>query len=238
MKTIAIILAGGVGKRMGGTIPKQFLNLNDKPIIAYTIDNFQRCDVVDGVLVVCVKDWIPELRRIVNEFQLSKVQWVVEGGDTSHDSTRNGVFALRHVLEKDDFVIIHDAARPILPQQAILEMMSVAKKYGNASLAIPCHETLIYTDDQASGTSQLDRSKIMRIQTPQTYQYGSILKLYEQADADNLHDFIYADLVAVHYGMRVYFSKGFTNNIKITKGEDLSLCKALMQFSEKELYSL
>ena len=238
MKTIAIILAGGVGKRMGGGVPKQFLNLNGKPIIAHTIDNFERCADVDGILIVCVKDWIPELRTIVDTYHFSKVKWIVEGGNTSHDSTRNGIFALRNILDKDDFIIIHDAARPILPQQAIMEMLAVAKEKGNASLAIPCHETLLYTEDQLSGNSQLDRSKVMRIQTPQSYQYGPMVQLYEQAEKDNLHDFVYADIVAVHYGMRVFFSKGFSNNIKITKQEDIPLCQARMQFSEEELYSL
>lgn len=149
---------------------------------------------------------------------LEKVTDIVEGGgETGHDSTRNGIFRLKDRLGEDDYIIIHDAARPILPQAAIDDMLRVAREKGNASLAIPCYETVIYTDNGTDGSSQLDRSKIMRIQTPQAYRFGSILKLYERAEAENKHDFIYADLVLIHYGERVYFSKGFTNNIKITQ---------------------
>lgn len=216
MKNVAIILAGGIGSRMGGSMPKQFLSLNDKPVIVHTLENFQRNSQINSIIIVCVKDWILHLKEILEEYKISKVVNIVEGGETGHDSTRNGIFSLKNVLSEDDFIIIHDAARPILPQAAIDEMLRVAYEKGNASLAIPCYETVIYTDDGMQGNSQLDRSKIMRIQTPQAYKYGSILKLYEKAEAEDKHDFIYADLVLIHYGETVYFSKGFTNNIKIT----------------------
>ena len=116
-------------------------------------------------------------------------------------------------------------------------MLDVAHEKGNASLAIPCYETVIYTDDGKCGDKQLDRTSIMRIQTPQAYKFDKILELYEKAEKENKHDFIYADLVLIYYGQTVYFSKGFTNNIKITKKEDIPLCKALMKFTEEELYS-
>ena len=182
-------------------------------------------------------EWSARWEEIIDEYKIAKVIDIVEGGDTGHDSTRNGIFSLKGKISEDDFVIIHDAARPILPQRAIEDMLTVAHQKGNASLAIPCYETVIYTDDSLSGNEQLDRSKIMRIQTPQAYKYGSILPLYERAEKENKHDFIYADLVLIYYGQTVYFSKGFQNNIKITRKEDIPLCKALMNFSEEELYS-
>ncbi|MBO4828835.1 MAG: 2-C-methyl-D-erythritol 4-phosphate cytidylyltransferase [Fibrobacter sp.] len=237
MKHIVIILAGGVGKRMGGSMPKQFLSLNDKPVIVYTLENFQRNENIDSIVVVCVEDWIDHLKEILDEYKITKVKWVVAGGDTSHDSTRNGIFFLRDKLEDGDQVIIHDAARPILPQAAINEMLRISHEKGNASLAIPCHETVLFTNDGKSGDKELDRSSIMRVQTPQAYNYKFIRELYEQAEKDNKHDFIYADLVAIYYGKRIYFSKGFTNNIKITRKEDIPLCKSLMLFSEDDLFN-
>ncbi len=237
MKNYVIILAGGIGSRLGGPMPKQFLSLNDKPVIVHTLENFERNKNIDGIIIVCVKDWISHLKEILLEYKISKVIDIVEGGETGHDSTRNGIFSLREKLAADDYIIIHDAARPILPQAAIEEMLKVAHEQGNASLAIPCYETVIYTDDGCSGEKQLDRSKIMRIQTPQAYRYGDILPLYDRAEEENKHDFIYADLVLIYYGKTVYFSKGFTNNIKITRKEDIPLCKALMTFSEEELFS-
>lgn len=237
MRNVAIILAGGIGSRLGGPMPKQFLSLNDKPVIVHTLENFQKNKNIDSIIVVCVKDWISHLKEILIEYKISKVINIVEGGETGHDSTRNGIFSLKETLNDDDFIIIHDAARPILPQIAINNMLEVAHKNGNASLAIPCYETVIYTDDGVQGNTQLDRSKLMRVQTPQAYKYGLMLELYEKAEKENKHDFIYADLVLVHYGLPVFFSKGFTNNIKITRKEDIPLCKALMNFSEEELYS-
>lgn len=238
MKNIAIILAGGIGSRVGGPLPKQFLIVKNKPIIIHTIENFEKNESVDSVLVVCEKNWIDYLSNLIKQYGLKKVNWIIEGGSTGHDSTRNGVFFLKDKIANDDFIIIHDAARPILPQAAINNMLEVAHEKGNASLAIPCYETAIFTNDHQSGTEDLDRNSFMRIQTPQAYEYGPMLSLYEKAESENKHDFIYADLVLIHYGERVYFSKGFTNNIKITKKEDLALCDALMNFTEEELYSL
>lgn len=238
MKTVALILAGGIGKRMGVPLPKQFLEIKGKPVLVHTLSNFQRNDSVDSIVVVCVSDWIEYTWDLVKKYNLSKVEAIIPGGDTSHDSTRNGIFHLRRTLGKGDVVIIHDAARPILPQKAIDEMLRIAKDNGNASLAIPCYETVIYTDDQLSGNKELDRSHLMRVQTPQAYEYSSILELYERAEKEDRHDFIYADIVAVEYGMTVYFSKGFTNNIKITKQEDIPLCEYLMDIPEDQLFDL
>lgn len=238
MKNVVIILAGGVGKRMGAPMPKQFIHVNGKPVIIHTIENFERNEQIDSVLIVCNTDWIDHVKGLVDDYKLKKVKWVVNGGETSHDSTRNGLFHLRNILEPDDFVIIHDAARPILPQAAIDEMLRVAHKEGNASLAIPCYETVIYTDDQVSGIEELDRSKLMRVQTPQAYRFSEILPLYDRAEAEDRHDFIYADLVAIHYGKRIFFSRGFVNNIKITRPEDVPLCESLMGFSEEQLFTL
>lgn len=237
MKHIAIILAGGVGSRMGAAQPKQFLEIKEKPVIVHTLLNFEYNKSIDSVVIVCLKDWITYLQQLVDNNNLKKVKWIIEGGDTCHDSTRNGVFFLRDKLEDDDYVIIHDAARLILPQKAINNMLDIAHKNGNASLAIPCYETMLYTEDGFSGTKELERNRVMRIQTPQTYRYGQILSVYEKAEKDNRHDFVYADLVAAYYGERVYFSKGFTNNIKLTRKEDISLCEALMNMPEDALYT-
>lgn len=237
MKTVAIILAGGVGSRMGESIPKQFLLINEKPVIVHTIENFQKNELVDSVLVVCVKEHISHLQDLVVQYNLSKVEWIIEGGTTGHDSTRNGIFFLQDKLTDEDYIIVHDSVRPIIPQQAINEMLKVAFNNGNASLAIPCHETVIFTEDGLSGTKDLDRKSIMRVQTPQAYRFKPMLELYQKAEKEDKHDFIYADLVLIHYGKRVYFSKGFTNNIKITRKEDIPLCKSLMTFSEEELFN-
>lgn len=237
MKTVAVILAGGIGSRVGGKLPKQFLIVNNKPVIVHTIVNFEKNSRVDGIVVVCEKNWIDYLKQMIDDFKITKIIDVIPGGETGHVSTSNAIFYLKEFLSPDDYVIIHDAARPILPQQAINNMLDVALDKGNASLAIPCHETVIFTEDGESGIKDLDRTTIMRVQTPQAYRYSFILPLYEKAKEEGKKDFIYADLVAIYYGKRVYFSKGFVNNIKITHKEDISLCESLMQFSEEQLYT-
>lgn len=236
MRNVAVILAGGIGQRMGSDVPKQFLEVDGKPIIVYTLENFERNPSVTDVLIVCNPEWIDHCNDLVERFGLGKVRWVVPGGKTSHDSTRNGVFFLKDVLEPSDFVIIHDAARPVLPQMAIDNMLDLAHEAGNASLAIPCYETVIRTEDKKSGIDEIDRDTIMRVQTPQAYRFSLLTDLYDKAEADGRHDFVYADLVAIHYGVRIYFSKGFINNLKITKPEDLHLFGYLLGLSEEELY--
>lgn len=126
MKNYLILLAGGVGKRMGGDIPKQFMKVKGKPIIVYSIENFQRNKQIESIVVVCVREWIDYLKKIIEEYQLTKVKWIIEGGETGHDSIRNGVFFLKDKLEATDYVIVHDAVRPILPQLAINEVIRVA----------------------------------------------------------------------------------------------------------------
>ncbi len=235
MKISAIILAGGVGSRMKSNIPKQFIEIDGTPIIVNTIRNFEKNERVNDILVVCLKDWIPHMKLLVEKYKLSKVKYVIEGGKTGHDSTRNGILYLKDKIEDNDFVIIHDAARPLIPQLIINDMLNKAIKNGNACTAIQCHDTVIETEDQISGNSQIERSKIMRVQTPQTYRYDLIRSLYERAEKDNKHDFVYANTMAIEYGTRIYFSAGFDCNIKITTKEDIAFYKAMKKFSEEEL---
>jgi 2-C-methyl-D-erythritol 4-phosphate cytidylyltransferase len=220
---------------MHSILPKQFIDVDVMPIIVHNILNFQLSNRVDSIVVVCVKDWIPKMQGMVDKFSLTKVKWIIPGGDTGHDSTRNAIFFLRDKLSDDDFVIIHDAARPLLPQIIIDDLMRVAKEKGNACASLPCHETIVVTDNQTDGVEEIDRNKIRRIQTPQAYKYSTIYEVYKKAEADNRHDFVYANTCAIHYGVRIYFSEGFDNNIKITTKEDIALYESLLKFKEEDL---
>ena len=163
MKIDVIILAGGIGKRMGTKQPKQFLKVNKIPIIVRTINNFQHNERINNIVVVCVDHYINKVKSLVNEYHLTKVIDVVPGGQTGHDSTRNGVFSLRDKLKDSDFVIIHDAVRPLLPQLTLNKMIDVALEKGNACLAVPCYETVICTEDGKSGDKEIDRNTFMRV---------------------------------------------------------------------------
>lgn len=237
MKNYVILLAGGVGKRMGGDIPKQFMEVDGKPIIVYTIEKFQRSSQIEKIVVVCVKDWIEHLRGLIAKYSLTKVEWIVEGGDTGHDSIRNGVFFLKDKIEPGDFVVVHDAVRPILPQKAIDEVLRVAHENGNASSSIVCHPPIVYTEDGLSGITDVDREHVMLTASPQVYNYALVLKCYERAEQENKHNFTFTSSLLIHYGERVYFAKGTTSNIKVTKKEDLALFGALLKVPEELLYS-
>lgn len=237
MKNYVILLAGGVGKRMGGEIPKQFMEVEGKPIIVYTIERFQRNPQIDKIVVVCVKDWIDHLRELVAKYALTKVEWIVEGGNTGHDSIRNGVFFLKDKIALEDFVVVHDAVRPILPQAAIDEVLRVAHENGNASSSIACHPPIVYTEDGKSGVTDVDREHVMLTASPQVYNYALALKCYEKAEQENKHDFTFTSTLLIHYGERVYFAKGTTSNIKVTKKEDLALFGALLKVPEELLFS-
>ena len=235
MKIDAVILAGGIGSRMGSSVPKQFLEVDGVPIIVHTVLNFERNEEINNITIVCVKDYADEMRALVKKYHLIKVNHIVEGGTTGHESTRNGIFSLNQELGEKDFVIIHDAVRPILPQKIIDSMIEVALKNGNACLAVPCYETVVLSDDGISGNAEIDRNSFMRVQTPQMYQYGLIRDLYQKAEHDGKHDFVYANTLAIHYGCRIYFSPGFFYNFKITTKDDLPFYRALLKYSEDEL---
>lgn len=236
MKNYVVLLAGGVGKRMQSETPKQFLEVKGKPIIVYSIENFQRNDQVESIVVVCIKDWIEHLRSLIEKYKLTKVKWIIEGGNTGHDSIRNGVFFLKEKCKPDDYIIVHDAVRPILPQKAIDEVLSVAHENGNASSSIACHPPIVYTEDFKSGIKDVDRDHVMLTASPQAYRYSLALKCYEKAEQENKHDFTFTSSLLIHCGERVYFAKGTTNNIKITQKEDLALFEALLSIPEESLY--
>lgn len=237
MKNYVILLAGGSGKRMQSEIPKQFIEVKGKPIIVYTLEKFQNNSQIEGIVVVCIKNWAKHLKHLLEQYRLTKVRWVIEGGDTGHDSIRNGIFFLRDKIAPDDFVVVHDAVRPVLPQKVIDEVIKVAHENGNASSSIVCHPPIVYTEDFKSGIKDVDREHVMLAASPQVYRYSLALECYEKAEKENKHQFTFTSSLLIHCGYRVYFAKGTTSNIKITKKEDLALFEALLSIPEEKLYS-
>lgn len=235
--TIAIVIAGGSGHRMGLSIPKQFINVYNKPVIIYTLETFQRHPQIDAIEVVCIDGWHDVLRSYAQQFGITKLKWIVSGGSTGHDSIRNGVFFLKDKLQPDDFIIVHDAVRPILPQKAIDEVIRVAHEKGNASSSIACHPPIVYTEDFESGITDVDREHVMLTASPQAFKYSLALKCYERAEHENRHDFTFTSSLLIHCGERVYFAKGTTSNIKITTKEDIALFEALLKVPEELLYT-
>ena len=224
----AIILAGGTGQRVGGDIPKQFLTVDDVPILAYTLSAFQNNHDIDQIVVVCVKDWENEVLRYRDEYGISKLIRVIPGGSNSMGSISNGVMGISDIMDDDDIAIIHDSVRPLITSEIISDCIRVAEINGNGCASIPMQETIVKTENRICGNINIDRSNIMRVQTPQAYRYGLLKRLYTRASEMGITDSVYTNTLMLELGGTVYFSKGSTINIKITTPDDLKLFKSLL----------
>lgn len=230
---IALILAGGSGKRTEQDVPKQFMNVYDKPIIIYTLEAFQKHPDIDGIIVSCLEGWEEILRAYAREYGIDKLKWVVTGGENGQASARKALLALQDTCGEGDVVIIHDAVRPMVSSDLISDCIVTCKRYGNGLSAIRCQETIVQTEDGISGNVNIHRDDIMRVMTPQAYLYEKALWAHRTAVEKGITDAVYTNTLMLDLGERVYFSKGSTKNIKITTIDDVEIFKALY-VTEKE----
>ena len=166
---VAIVIAGGVGSRMGQQIPKQFINVRDKPVLIYTLEAFQAHPQVEAIEVVCIDGWEDILKAYAKQFGISKLKWVVKGGKTGQESIRNGVYGLEGILSNDDIAIIHDGVRPMLDSDVITDVIRVCQKYGNAVTSLPYNEQIfvVNQDDESTTDKFIPRETLRRVSTPQ-----------------------------------------------------------------------
>jgi len=227
---ISLIVAGGKGNRMGQDIPKQFLNVMDKPIIVYTLEAFQRHPAVDKILVVCLDGWQEVVRAYGRQFNISKLEWIVKGGETVQESIRNGVFALKHIANPDDIIVLHDSIRPFIEESVISNLLVVCKKNGNAVSSLPYNEQIFKIKDEFSTCEYIPRETIRRVVTPQAYLFSKLLWAYEKAfnEGIGILGSSYTNTMMVELGETLFFSYGSEKNIKITTKEDLEIFKALL----------
>lgn len=227
---IAIILAGGVGARMQQEIPKQFINVNDKPLIIYTLEAFQKHPEIDGILVVCVDGWHDILRAYAKQNQITKLKWVISGGNTGQESIRNGVYALEEICKGEDIVIIHDGIRPLVDENVLSDVIVKCRLYGNAVTSLPYNEQIFVKKDDTRTEEYIPRETLRRVSTPQAYQYGKLLWAYQKAFAEEkgIYGSAYTNTMMVDLGETLYFAIGSDKNIKITTQDDLDLFKALL----------
>lgn len=232
---IAIIIAGGVGHRMGHDIPKQFINVYDKPIIIYTLEGFQKHPQIDAIEVVCVDGWHEVLKAYAKQYNITKLKWVVSGGNTGQESIRNGVFFLEGKCADGDIIIIHDGIRPMVDQSVLSDVIVKCKEYGNAVTALPYNEQIFIVDDEDSTTQYIPRETIRRVQTPQAYCFGKLDWAYHEAFEKEIGIFgsAYTNTMMVELGERLYFAAGSEKNIKLTTIEDLELFKGYLESHKK-----
>jgi 2-C-methyl-D-erythritol 4-phosphate cytidylyltransferase len=231
---IALIIAGGSGQRMNQDIPKQFLNVNDKPVIVYTLEAFEKHAEIDEIAVVCIEGWETILSAYAKQFGITKLKYIIPGGDCGQASIRNGVYELEKHHGSDDIVLIHDAIRPLVSQEIISDCIVKVKKYGNAIATIPCAEAMLQTTDQMSAQESYPRDNLKRTQTPQGFYIGEICQLHRDALDKGITNSVASCTLMIEMGKKVYFSCGSEKNIKLTTVEDIDIFKALLQSRRSE----
>lgn len=229
--TTAIIIAGGSGHRMGQSIPKQFINVYDKPVIIYTLEAFQRHPQVDAIEVVCIDGWQEMLWSYAAQFEIDKLRWIVPGGTTAQESIRNGVFALRDKCAPDDIVIIHDGIRPLIEEEVLSDVILKCREFGNGVTSMPYNEQIFIKLDENRTREYIPRDTLRRVSTPQAYRYEKLLWAYEKAFAENIGigNGTYANTLMVELGETLYFAAGSDKNIKLTTKDDLELFKSYLK---------
>ena len=215
MKNIALIIAGGVGARMHQDIPKQFINVKDKPVIMYTLEAFQKHPNIDAIEVVCLDGWHDILRAYSKQFEITKLENIVSGGETGLQSIRNGLNDIaQRYTSNDDIVLIHDAIRPMVSQDIISDNIRVCREYGNAITVIPCTAVMLKTTDSVTSNDQIPRDNLKITQTPQTFFLSDILKAHKEAIKKGINDSIASCSLYVELGKKLYLSIGSEKNIK------------------------
>ena len=235
--TTAIIIAGGSGHRMGQDIPKQFINVYDQPIIIYTLKGFQKHPQIDAIEVVCLEGWHDVLWAYAKQFGITKLKWVVSGGETGQESIRNGVFNLEGKVPDDEVIIIHDGIRPLVDESVLTDVILKTKQYGNAVTSLPYNEQIFLVDDEISTVKYIPRETLRRVSTPQGYQFGLLDWAYHEAFEKKIgiYGSSYTNTMMVELGQRLYFAAGSDKNIKLTTKDDLEMFKGYLK-SEKDTW--
>ncbi|MDY6354543.1 MAG: IspD/TarI family cytidylyltransferase [Lachnospiraceae bacterium] len=230
---IALIIAGGSGKRMGQDIPKQFIPVYDKPVLIYTLESFERHPEIDAIEVVCLDGWQEVLRACASQFHISKLKGIVSGGKSGQESIRNGVYHLEGKAAPNDIIVIHDGIRPLVDDSVLSDVLRKARQYGNAVTAMPYNEQIFIVDPEDNTTTKkyIPRETLRRVSTPQAYQFDLLREKYHEAFEKEIgiYGSSYTNTMMVELGVTLHFAAGSDKNIKLTTKDDLALFKAYLK---------
>lgn len=217
-------------------IPKQFLNVYDKPVLVYTLENFQRHPQIDAIEVVCLEGWENLVWAYAKQYQITKLQWITQGGATVQESIRNGVYFLEDLCAPQDIVVIHDGIRPMVDEEVLSDVIVTCEKHGNAVSSMPYNEQIFLADNEESTVEYIPREIIRRVSTPQAYQFELLDKSYHEAFEKEIgiYGSSYTNTMMTDLGVRLYFAAGSEKNIKLTTMGDLDLFKALLRSETRE----
>lgn len=230
---IAVIIAGGSGQRMGQDIPKQFINVYDKPVIIYTLEGFQRHPQIDAIEVVCIDGWHDVLWAYAHQFNITKLKWVISGGNTGQESIRNGVFNLEGKVGDEDIIVIHDGIRPLVDETVLTDVIMKAQIHGNAVTSLPYNEQIFVVNSENEKTTKqyIPREILRRVSTPQAYKFGKLDWAYHEAFEKEIgiKGSAYTNTMMVELGETLYFAAGSDKNIKLTTKDDLEMFKGYLK---------
>lgn len=221
---VALITAGGIGSRFHSDIPKQFVEINGKPLIIYTLEKFQKNKNIDKIIVSCLNGWEDFLNKLKEKYNISKLEWIAMNGTTQPESIRNCVNLLRNKISINDIIVIHAGNRPLVCDKLINNSIIECKKNGNSVTFIPCPELLI----SRANNNIIKRDNVIRVQTPQTFRLASLIECYDLANKKGIKDMATTCDLMIKLGKKINFIDGSQLNIKITYPEDLVIFKALL----------
>ncbi len=231
---VALLTAAGSGTRMGQDIPKQFIHIENKPLIIHTMEAFQNHPSIDAIMVVTLPAWSEVLKAYAKQFSINKLKWVVPGGQTGQESIYNGLKVLEKDISPRDIVMVHDGNRCSVSSEIISNSLAVQAKYGSAVAAIPCVEAVFRSADGESSDISIPREELYRTQTPHTYFLEDLLWAHSEAQKRGIHNTAASCTLMQMLGKTVYFSKGSEKNLKITTIDDMQIFEALSHVKKQE----
>ena len=235
-KVIAVVIAGGVGSRMGQDIPKQFINVYDKPVLIYTLESFQKNPLIDEIEVVCIEGWHDVLKAYAKQFGIDKLKWVVTGGTTTQESIRNGIYNLEDKCNSSGIIVIHDGIRPLVDDEVLVDVIKKCEEHGNAVTSLPYNEQIfvVNEDDPTTTIKYIPRETLRRVSTPQAYKFDLIDSKYHEAFERKIgiYGSSYANTMMVELGVKLYFAVGSDKNIKLTTKDDLEIFKSWLKLDK------
>ncbi|WP_281165273.1 IspD/TarI family cytidylyltransferase [Liquorilactobacillus sicerae] len=238
---IAVIFAGGVGKRMHSKdIPKQFLKIHEKPIIIHTLELFEDSSEIDAIIISCVGNWIGYLNDLIIKYNLRKIQKVVKGGRTTQESIYNGLHAAECISNGDeDIVLIHDGVRPLINKETIHNNIVSVKAHGSAITSTKVKETVLIVDDNEAIKGVPNRAYSRLARAPQSFYLKDILAVHQKAIQQQKLDFIDCCSMMQYYGKKLFLVDGPQENLKITTPDDFYMMRALLDAKENaQIYGI
>lgn len=233
---VAVILAGGTGTRVGANIPKQFIEIEGKPILAYTVELFEQNPNIEAIEIVCHKAWTEFVTSLVKRYDFRKVRWIVDGGSTFQESVLNGIVSLKGILDKEDIVIISFGVSPLTPQEDIDDCIRVCREHGNAISSKDIDLcTCIKKNEECSHTGII-RETLKGFANPWGFVYGELLEAYETAlRGDMLRDMEpHTTSLYLALGKTIWFSQCTSPSVKVTTRQDIDIFRGLLLLRNQE----